>query len=179
DGLYAQLGRAQDRVALWERAEKVAGLPRARVAAGLGRALLAAGRARDAEPHVFKAVVLERTGAQDVLDALAQATQRSGLPATLELFERARRASVPAAMVENGIGKAYLAANRLLEAEPYLLRAQALDSQSRGYVVDVCELFLKQGRREDAVRNLRALLDIDPQNARAKALLAQAAGGGR
>jgi len=179
DGLYAQLGRAQDRVALWERAEKVAGLPRAGVAAGLGRALLAAGRARDAEPHVFKAVVLERTGAQDVLDALAQATQRSGLPATLELFERARRASVPAAMVESGIGKAYLAANRLLEAEPYLLRAQALDSQSRGYVVDVCELFLKQGRREDAVRNLRALLDIDPQNARAKALLAQAAGGGR
>lgn len=128
---------------------------------------------------MFKAVVLERTGAQDTLDALAQATQRSGLPATLELFERARRASVPASMVENGIGKAYLAANRLLEAEPYLLRAQALDSQSRGYVVDVCELFLKQGRREDAVRNLRALLDIDPQNARAKALLAQAAGGGR
>ena len=179
DGLYAQLGRTQERVALWERADKVATLPRARVAAGLARALIAAGRARDAEPHVFKAAALERTGAQDVLDALAQAIQRSGLPATLELFERARRSSVPGAMVENGIGKAYLAANRLQEAEPYLLRAQALDSQSRAYVVDVCELFLKQGRREDALRNLRALLDIDPQNARAKALLAQAAGGGR
>lgn len=179
DGLYAQLGRAQERVALWERADKVTSLPRSRIASGLGRALIAAGRARDAEPHVFKAAALERAGAQDALDALAQATQRSGLPATLELFERARRSSVPGAMIENGIGKAYLAANRLQEAEPYLLRAQALDSQSRGYVVDVCELFLKQGRRDDAVRNLRALLDLDPQNARAKALLAQASGGGR
>ncbi|MBM3991105.1 MAG: hypothetical protein FJ298_08855 [Planctomycetes bacterium] len=179
DALYAQLARAQERVALWERAEQVAVLARGRVAAGLGRALIAAGRAREAESQVFRAVALERTLAQDALDGLSAATQRSGLPATLELFERARRAAVPGAMVENGIGKAYLAANRLAEAEPYLLRAQALDSQSRGYVVDVCELFLKQGRRDDALRNLRALLDVDPQNARAKALLAQAAGGGR
>ncbi len=176
DALLAQAGRHAERVALWEKAEKQASISRAIVAGGQARALISVGRLRDAEPLAFRSAALDRVVAQEVIDALSAAVQRSGLPATLELFERARRASVPGPMVENGIGKAYLAANRLSEAEPFLLRAQALDSMSRAYVVDVCELFLRQGRRDDAVSNLRALLNVDPQNARAQALLQQATG---
>jgi tetratricopeptide (TPR) repeat protein len=176
DALLAQAGRHADRVTLWEKAEKQASIPRAIIAGGQARALISVGRLRDAEPLAFRAAALDRVMAQEVLDMLSAAVWRSGLPAALEMFERARRAGVPGPMVENGIGKAYLAANRLSEAEPYLLRAQALDSLSRAYVVDVCELFLRQGRRDDAVSNLRALLNVDPQNARAQALLQQATG---
>ncbi|NUP94988.1 MAG: tetratricopeptide repeat protein, partial [Planctomycetaceae bacterium] len=85
----------------------------------------------------------------------------------------------PASVVDNAQGKLYLAVGRHAEAEPLLLRAQALDNFNRDYVVDVCELFAAQGRREDAVRNLRALLEQDAGNVRARTLLARIEGGSR
>ncbi|MCY3000946.1 MAG: tetratricopeptide repeat protein [Planctomycetota bacterium] len=179
DQLLAGAGRNPQRLALWEKAEKSGNLPRAQVDAGRARALVAAGQLKEAEPYVFRAAAAERGKVQELVDALAKAAASRGVEAGIELLERARRSGVPASVVDNAQGKLYLAAARYAEAEPLLLRAQALDNFNRDYVVDVCELFAAQGRRDDAVRNLRALLEQDAANVRARTLLQRIESGSR
>lgn len=179
DQLLAGAGRGAERVAVWEKAEKSGRLARPQVELGRARSLVAAGQLKDAEPYVFRAATVERGKVQELVDALAKAAASRGIEGGVELLERARRAGVPASVVDNAQGKLYLAVGRHAEAEPLLLRAQALDNFNRDYVVDVCELLAAQGRREDAVRNLRALLEQDAGNVRARTLLARIEGGAR
>ncbi|MCC7013878.1 MAG: hypothetical protein IT454_15075 [Planctomycetes bacterium] len=176
DRLYAQRQEFAKVVELWERARGRAVLPTAKVELGLARGYAAQRRLAEAEPLAFRAASSDKS-AKLVLDGLAQAQQSPA--AAVEFWERARRARVPAAMVENGIGKALLAAGRLGEAEPYLVRAQALDAFDKDYVLDVCELFLRQNRRDDALRNAEAVLAVDPSHARAQAFVRQLRAGAR
>jgi tetratricopeptide (TPR) repeat protein len=178
DEIYAQRQKHAERMSLWERAEAGGRIARSEVDLGVARALAASGRAAAAESRAFRAAPLEKE-AKAVLDELATSLARQGIQQGIDFWERARRAYVPAAMVENGIGKLLLAAGRAVEAEPYLVRAQALDPFDRDYVVDVCEAFFAQNRREDTTRNLEAVLASDPRHARANELMRRVRGGGR
>jgi tetratricopeptide (TPR) repeat protein len=161
---YAASQRFDAIVDLWQRALASDKVPRTQAELGLARGYVGSRRFAEAEPLALRAAPADR-GAKFVLDALAAA--QGSHAAALEFWERARRARVPAAMVENGIGKAHLAAGRLAEAEAALLRAQALDPRDKDYVIDVCELFVRQNRLDDARTNVRAVLAVDPAFPRA------------
>lgn len=83
------------------------------------------------------------------------------------LWERASAAGAPAAIVENGIGRVLMEQGRLGEAEERLTRAQQYDPRNKDFVVDLCELFLRQGRAKDAYDNANNVLAVDPNHARA------------
>jgi tetratricopeptide (TPR) repeat protein len=173
---YVELARAHEQanepsraLALWERAAARGRLPRALVEAGLARSLAALGRTQEAEPHAFRAVREDRSQ-QEVLDRLSALALRRGEPAARELWERARQAGVPVSVLENGLGRLALELGRWPEAEQRLIRAQELDNTNQDYVVDVCELFFRTGRLDDARRNLEAVLQRNPAHARAREL---------
>jgi len=83
------------------------------------------------------------------------------------VWERAAKAGVAPAVVENGLGRVLLEQGRLDEAEQHLMRAQQYDTRNKEYVVDLCELFLRRGRFKDALDNANNVLAIDPNHARA------------
>ncbi len=101
-------------------------------------------------------------------------TQRGEHERAREVWERARAAGVNAALTENGIGRSYLAQGRLDLAEQHLTRAQQYDTRNPDLMVDVCDLFLRQGRIQDAVTNLEKVLAVQPDHPRARALRSQA-----
>lgn len=100
--------------------------------------------------------------------------QRGQFEPARATWERARAAGVHASLTENGVGKTYLAQGQLDKAEAHLVRAQQYDTRNPELMVDVCELFLRQGRVDDALSNIESLLAIVPDHPRAKAVRAQA-----
>lgn len=108
-------------------------------------------------------------------------TQRGEHDAARAVWERARTAGVHASITENGVGRSYLAQGRFDLAEQHLTRAQQYDTRNPELMVDVCELFLRQGRVQDALTNIDKVLAVQPDHARARALKsqAQARAGGR
>jgi tetratricopeptide (TPR) repeat protein len=100
--------------------------------------------------------------------------QRGEFDKARAVWERARDAGAPPALAENGIGKTFLAQGRFDEAETRLVRAQQYDPRNIELMVDVCELFVRQNRAQDALANLDKVLAVDPNHARATALRQQA-----
>ncbi len=100
--------------------------------------------------------------------------QRGRFDDARAVWERAKAAGAPPALTENGIGKTFLAQGRLDEAEARLVRAQQYDMRNIEFMVDVCEVFVRQNRVQDALTNLDKVLAVDPNHARAKALRQQA-----
>lgn len=89
-------------------------------------------------------------------------------------WERARDHGVHASLTENAIGKLYLARGDLAEAQTRLVRAQQYDPRNAELVLDLCDLFLRQGQVQDAATNAERVLAVNPNHARARALLQQA-----
>jgi tetratricopeptide (TPR) repeat protein len=168
--LYAQRSQPAKALEMWERAAASGKAPVARVEAGRARALVALGRIEDAEKHAFRAVRADKSAA-DALAAVEAAVRKRGTQAVLDLWHRAQREGVPPGVVENGLGRAKLALGQLEEAERHLLTAWRLDSSNADYVVDLCEMFLRTNRAEDAEETLRGVLAREPGHARARTLM--------
>ncbi len=107
-------------------------------------------------------------------DLAALRTQRGEHERAREVWERARAAGVNPSLTENGIGRSHMAQGRLDLAEQHLTRAQQYDTRNPELMVDLCELFLRQGRVQDALTNVDKVLAIQPEHARARALRSQA-----
>lgn len=100
--------------------------------------------------------------------------QRGHTQFALDTWQRAVLALPYNAMLNNACGKAFHAAGRGAEAEPFLVDAVTLENRNVEYATDVAALFVDLGRMKDARDLLVQILREAPTHARAKALMERA-----
>jgi tetratricopeptide (TPR) repeat protein len=177
---YETLNRDYGRIMLTQRladlTSRVATSPDdAPVRTELAKTLIATGRAREAVPHLERAIALDEAGSAEAHYLRGMVEVQTGQAAAArESFETAVRRHPRHFAALNALGMLALRSDDIKQALAHFQQAVEAYGESAAAQANLGLAYLRLGRPADAVGPLEAALTLEPDNPKRRQMLEQA-----